>query len=101
MMAGLVALMAVLTQIVNIPLFTMLQQTTDKQMLGRIMSMFMTVSTGLTPVSYVVTSSLIAVGIDIKWIIFVSGIVVTLIALYNFRNRKILGFNISYGSDSV
>src|SRR5690606_4370623 len=53
MMAGLVALMAVLTQIVNIPLITMLQQTTDKRMLGRMMSMFMTVSTGLTPISYV------------------------------------------------
>ncbi|WP_026905678.1 MFS transporter [Paucisalibacillus globulus] len=95
MMAGLVALMAVLTQIINIPLITMLQQTTDKRMLGRMMSMFMTVSTGLTPISYVVTSSLIAVGVSIQWTIVVSGAIVTLIAIYNLRNKKILEFKLS------
>ncbi|WP_042149135.1 MFS transporter [Paucisalibacillus sp. EB02] len=95
MMAGLVALMAVLTQIVNIPLITMLQQTTDKRMLGRMMSMFMTVSTGLTPISYVATSSLIAVGVSIQWIIVVCGSIVTLIAIYNLRNKKILEFKLS------
>ncbi|MFS0671939.1 MFS transporter [Ornithinibacillus sp. 179-J 7C1 HS] len=94
MMAGLVALMAVLTQIINIPLITMLQQSTDKKMLGRMMSMFMTVSTGLTPVSYIVTSSLIAVGVSIQWIIVVSGIIVTLIAVYNIRNKKLLEFQL-------
>lgn len=95
MMASLVALMAILTQIVNIPLITMLQQTTDKRMLGRMMSMFMTVSTGLTPVSYIATSSLIAVNVSIQWIIVVSGIIVTLIANYNLRNTKLLGFKLS------
>lgn len=99
MMAGLVALMSVLTQVVNIPLITMLQQTTEKRMLGRMMSMFMTVSTGLTPVSYIVTSSLIAAGISIRIIILVSGIVVTLIAIYSFRNKKLLDFKLSQGRE--
>jgi MFS family permease len=95
MMAGLVALMAVLIQIINIPLITMLQQTTNKRMLGRMMSMFMTVSTGLTPISFIATSSLIAVGVSIQWIIVISGIVVTLIAVYNLKNKKILGFTLT------
>ncbi|WP_047986160.1 MFS transporter [Ornithinibacillus californiensis] len=95
MMASLVGIMAILTQIINIPLITMLQQTTDKKMLGRMMSMFMTVSTGLTPVSFIATSSLIAVGVNIQWIIAVSGLIVTLIAVYNLRNKKLLGFKLS------
>ncbi|WP_246521450.1 MFS transporter [Ornithinibacillus massiliensis] len=94
MMAGLVALMAVLTQIINIPIITMLQQSTDKKMLGRMMSMFMTVSTGLTPVSYIITSSLIALGVSIQWIIVVCGIIITLIAVYNIRNKKILEYQL-------
>ncbi|WP_010093703.1 MFS transporter [Ornithinibacillus scapharcae] len=101
MMAGLVALMSVLTQVVNIPLITMLQQTTEKRMLGRMMSMFMTVSTGLTPISYIVTSSLIAAGISIRVIIVVSGVVVTAIAIYSFRNKKLLGFKLSQGRESL
>ncbi|HAM79896.1 MFS transporter [Ornithinibacillus bavariensis] len=100
MMAGLVALMSVLTQIINIPLITMLQQTTEKHMLGRMMSMFMTVSTGLTPVSYIVTSSLIAANVSIQAIIVVSGLVVTLIAVYNLlKNKKLLSFTLSQGRE--
>ncbi|MUK90091.1 MFS transporter [Ornithinibacillus sp. L9] len=90
--AVLVALMTFTTQFVNIPLITMLQQTTDKHMLGRMMSFLMTVSTGFVPVSFVVTSVLIAIGISIQTIIIVSGIIITLIAIYNMRNKKILGF---------
>lgn len=90
--AGLVALMAIATQIVNIPLMTVLQQTTEKKMLGRMMSFLMTVSTGLVPVSYVVTSFLLAAGVGIQTIISISGVIVTLLALYNLRNKKILSF---------
>ncbi|MFD2042760.1 MFS transporter [Ornithinibacillus salinisoli] len=90
--AGLVALMTFTTQFVNIPLITMLQQTTEKKMLGRMMSFLMTVSTGFVPVSFVVTSTLIAFGISIQTIIVVSGVIITLIAIYNIRNKKILGF---------
>ncbi|MEN2767708.1 MFS transporter [Ornithinibacillus xuwenensis] len=97
--AGLVALMSILTQLINIPLITMLQQTTEKRMLGRMMSLFMTVSTGLIPISYIVTSSLIAIGVSIQTIIIISGIIVTLIAIYNLRNKKILGYKFSQGRE--
>ncbi|WP_090866386.1 MFS transporter [Oceanobacillus limi] len=91
-MAGLVAAMTFTTQLVNIPLITMLQQTTDKKMIGRMMSFLMTVSTGFVPVSFVVTSVLIAIGVGIQSIMIVSGIIITLIAIYNLRNKKILEF---------
>ncbi|OZU87933.1 MFS transporter [Virgibacillus indicus] len=90
--AGLVALMAFTMQLVNIPLITMLQKTTEKKMLGRMMSFLMTVSTGLVPVSFVATSLLIAAGVEMQTIIIVSGIIITLIALYNLKNKNILTF---------
>lgn len=92
--AGLVAIMAVLMQLINIPLITILQQSTDKRMLGRMMSLFMTVSTGLIPISFIATSSLIAIGISIQLII-ISGIMIALIAVYNLKNKKILGIKFS------
>jgi MFS family permease len=91
--AGLAAVMALVLQFVNIPLITMLQKTTEKRMLGRMMSFLMTVSTGLIPLSYVVTSILIAAGIKVQTIIIISGIIITLIALFNLKNKKILAYH--------
>ncbi|CDO02728.1 enterobactin exporter EntS [Oceanobacillus picturae] len=92
MTAALVFVMAFAMQIVNIPIMTMLQQTTEKRMLGRIMSLLMTVSSGLVPVSYAVTSLLIAVGVQIQVIIIVSGLVITGIALNTIRNKRLKEF---------
>jgi len=91
--AGLVAIMAFVLQFINIPLITMLQKTTEKRMLGRMMSFLMTVSTGLIPLSYVVTSLLIAAGIKVQTIIIISGIIITFIALLNLKNKKILAYH--------
>ncbi|MFA1819064.1 MFS transporter [Virgibacillus oceani] len=91
--AGLVLVMAFVLQFINIPLITILQKTTEKQMLGRMMSFLMTVSTGLIPLSYVVTSLLIAAGIKMQTIIIISGIIITFIALFNLKNKKILAYH--------
>lgn len=90
--AGLVCLMGFLTQLINIPLMTMLQQTTEKKMLGRMMSFLMTASTGLVPVSFLVTSSLLAAGVSIQTIIIVSGVAVTLIGVYSLKNKTIMRY---------
>ncbi|WP_042224562.1 MFS transporter [Oceanobacillus manasiensis] len=90
--AGLVLVMAFTMQVVNIPIMTMLQQTTEKRMLGRMMSLLMTVSTGLVPVSYAATSLLIAVGVEIQVIIMVSGLIITGIALNTLRNKRLKAF---------
>ncbi|WP_164669564.1 MFS transporter [Virgibacillus doumboii] len=89
---GTVMAMAFLTQLINIPLFTMLQQTTDKKMIGRMMSFLVTASTGLIPVSYVVTSILIAANVGIQTIITISGIVIALIGVYSLKNKTILRY---------
>lgn len=91
--AGLVSIMGFLVQLINIPLMTMLQQTTEKKMLGRMMGFLMTASTGLVPVSYLFTSFLLALGVAIQTIMIVSGIVVIFIGIYSLRNKTIIRFN--------
>src|SRR5690625_2538979 len=88
--AGLVVIMSLLTQFINIPIITSLQKTTEKKMLGRMMSFLMTVSTGLVPISYLVTSLLISAGVSMQVIIIAGGVVITCLALYTFRNKRIL-----------
>ncbi|ASK60858.1 MFS transporter [Virgibacillus phasianinus] len=90
--AILVGIMGFLIQLINIPLMTMMQQTTEKKMLGRMMSFLMTVSTGLVPVSFLLTSSLLAAGVSIQLIIIVSGTVVTLIGIYCLKNKTIMRY---------
>lgn len=95
MTAILVGIMGLLIQILNIPIMTMMQQVTDKNMLGRMMSFFMTVSTGLVPVSFLITSILIGFQINIQTIMFVSGIMITILAIFQFRNKQIIHFSLS------
>lgn len=93
MIAGFVAILGFVLQFVNIPVITLLQQTTEKRMIGRMMSFLMTASTGLVPVSFVVTSILIAVGVSIQSIIIVCGIMIVAIALFTSKGAAIKLFN--------
>ncbi|WP_404451676.1 MFS transporter [Virgibacillus necropolis] len=97
--AGFVGVMGFLFQLINIPLMTMLQQTTEKKMLGRMMSFLMTVSTGLVPVSYLITSLILAAGVSIQTIVIVSGIVVAFIGVYCLKNKTIMGYQLNRKSD--
>ncbi len=95
MSAILVLCMAVLLQFVNIPIFTILQKTVDKSMLGRIMGLLITVTTGLIPISYVATSTLIALGVDIRYIMIGGGIFIVIIAMISFNFKRLRNLEIS------
>lgn len=101
MTAALVGFMGFLTQLLNIPIITMMQQITERKMLGRMMSFFMTVSTGLVPVSYLVTSILIGFNINIQSIMFASGLMITALALFQFRNPKIARFSFTKEGEAL
>ncbi|MRG86940.1 MFS transporter [Salinibacillus xinjiangensis] len=73
--ALLIFVAAICLQFINIPLVTLIQRTTDKKMIGKMMSMLMMVSTGLVPVSFLVTSILMAFQIQITQIMICGGIV--------------------------
>ncbi len=78
-----------LMQVVNIPILTVVQSKTDARMLGRVMSLLMTVATGLVPVSYFVTSLIIGSGTGIGSIILYAGLAVCLIAILSFNLKEL------------
>lgn len=88
--AGLVFAMSFILQFINIPLVTTLQKTTEKKMLGRMMSFLMFASSGLVPISFLVTSLLITAGVSIQMIMMGSGLLLTMLALFSMRNKMIL-----------
>jgi len=57
----------------EVPLFTYMQMTTEANMIGKVMSMFLSVGTGLTPFSFVLISYLLHLHIDIQLIIRIFG----------------------------
>ncbi|HLR64598.1 MAG TPA: MFS transporter [Pseudogracilibacillus sp.] len=83
----LFVLMGIILQFVNIPIMTLLQKNVEKDMLGRMMSLLMTVSTGLIPISFLVTSTLVSMAISIQLIMLISGIIILFISLLQFNNK--------------
>src|SRR5699024_5445399 len=90
LIGGILAIMGILLQFINIPIMTVLQKQTERKMLGRMSSMLMIVSTGLVPVSYLFTSIFISLDISIQVIVSISGLVIMAIALYNLKNKVLL-----------
>ncbi|TLS39392.1 MFS transporter [Pseudalkalibacillus caeni] len=87
--AGILFIFGLLMQGVNIPIMTILQAKTEKKMLGRIMSLLMTASQGMIPVSYMVTSYLIAVGLSITSILLFAGSIMVIFSISIFLMKEI------------
>lgn len=60
-------------QLMNIPLFTYIQTNTEANMVGKVMSLFISVASGLTPLSFAMISYLLHLHIDIQLIIRIFG----------------------------
>lgn len=61
-------------QLINIPLFTYIQTNTEPNMIGKVMSLFISAASGLTPLSFAMVSYLLHLHIDIQLVIRISGI---------------------------
>lgn len=81
-------LVGLFTQMIIIPVISIIQEYTEKQYLGRIMSLLTLASMGLTPLSYGVTSMLLMYNIGISNIIFWSGISVFVVAIVFYSLRQ-------------
>ncbi|WCF06797.1 MFS transporter [Paenibacillus thiaminolyticus] len=71
-------------QLANIPLFTYIQTNTEPRMLGRVMGIFLSAVTGLTPLSLALISYLFHQGIDIQLVIRIFGVFLLIITLGAF-----------------
>ncbi|TFJ90690.1 MFS transporter [Lentibacillus salicampi] len=61
-----IILIGMLNPAINIPLISLVQTYTDKNKVGRVMSLIRTGSLGLIPLSYAITSFLLGIGIKIN-----------------------------------
>lgn len=61
-----IILIGMLNPAINIPLISMVQTYTDRNKIGRVMSLIRTGSLGLIPLSYAITSFLLGIGIKIN-----------------------------------
>jgi MFS family permease len=91
--AAAIFVIGICLQFTNIPISTMLQQTTDRRMIGRVMSIMALASTGLIPVSYMVTSALLGIGISIQVLCITGGILVMITGILCLRNKQLTAFN--------
>ncbi len=63
----------------NVPMMSLIQHYTDRQKLGRIMSLNSMASMGLAPLSYALVTALFAMHISIQWVLPVFGLLLALL----------------------
>ncbi|MBO8156200.1 MAG: MFS transporter [Bacillaceae bacterium] len=97
--AALLLIGGILLQFINIPIITMVQRTTDKKMLGRVMGLLMTISTGLVPVSFLVTSVLLALDVHILTIVIAGGAFAAAFPLLLFKNQSLVEFKYDHAAE--
>ncbi|HET7627895.1 MAG TPA: MFS transporter [Bacillales bacterium] len=81
---GLLFILGVFMQCVNIPLISAIQSMVEKRMIGRMMSMMTVSAIGLTPVSFALTSLLLSLGLAADTIMTASAIPLVLLVLFVF-----------------
>ncbi|WP_035060182.1 MFS transporter [Andreprevotia chitinilytica] len=65
----------------NVPMMSLLQQYTDRDKIGRVMSLNTVASMGLSPISYAMVTALLSLHVDIGWIMPVFGLTMTVLVL--------------------
>lgn len=78
----IVTTMGLCTSMVNIPIFSYVQETTKKTMLGSVMGIFTMVSNGLVPVSFLLVSTAISFQVPIDLILISCGSVIMIFCIF-------------------
>ncbi|WP_368505576.1 MFS transporter [Alkalihalophilus sp. As8PL] len=85
-----IILLGVAISVTNIPLIAVIQSHTKREYLGRVMSLTSFASMGLLPVSYLVTSLFLAIGIAIELIMLVSAVGLAVVCFIILFKAKVL-----------
>lgn len=86
----IVLLIGITISLTNVPLAAAIQHHTDKEYLGRIVSLIQFSSMGLVPVSYFITSMVIGVGISVNQVMFFCALILCLLSLIVLIKAKSL-----------
>ncbi|MGL4996440.1 MAG: MFS transporter, partial [Deefgea sp.] len=74
----------------NVPMMSLIQQSADRDKLGRVMSLNNMVSMGLSPVSYAMVTALLAAQISITWIMPIFGLTMALVMIVLTIQLKVI-----------
>lgn len=74
----------------NVPMMSLIQQSADRDKLGRVMSLNNMVSMGLSPVSYAMVTALLAAQISMTWIMPIFGLTMSLVMLVLTLQLKVI-----------
>ncbi len=77
----IISLMGISMSMVNIPIYSFVQEKTDEKMLGRVMSLLNISSNGLVPLSFATVSLGLSMGFLFSTILTISGILLVLFCL--------------------
>ncbi|WP_226582001.1 MFS transporter [Halobacillus litoralis] len=72
----------------NIPFIAALQSLVEEEMLGRVMGLVSLASMGLIPVSFAITSAVLAMGVSIHHIMAIGASLLTLYSMFAFMRFK-------------
>jgi DHA3 family macrolide efflux protein-like MFS transporter len=77
---GMVILMlhGICSSVINIPVFSLIQEQTDPGKMGRVMSLVMMSAMGLMPLSFGLVATLLSVGVSVSLILLVCGVILVL-----------------------
>lgn len=84
----IVLLMGLATSMVNIPIYSFVQETTDKDKIGRVMGIFTMASNGLVPLSFALVSIILGYGVWISSMLLLCGILLMLFCVIAFFKVK-------------
>ena len=91
LVTGVIAVIGVGSGFINIALSAWLQRRSEAEMIGRVMSLVVFASVGLSPVSYTLAGAL--VDWDLSWTFFAAGALVLLTILFAASNRDVRGID--------
>jgi MFS family permease len=79
---GLQALIGLGVAANNVPMMSLIQQYSDKDKIGRVMSLNSMASMGLTPLSYAMVTGLLSFHISMGWIMPIFGLTMAALMLF-------------------
>lgn len=87
---ALLSMMGVLSSIINVSLISTIQEQSDEEKMGRVMSLINASSNGLVPLSYACISLALVLKLTISTIMLVCGILIVVISILFILNSKVV-----------
>ncbi|MDA1677500.1 MFS transporter [Bacillus cereus group sp. TH152-1LC] len=87
---GIILIVAICASLISVPIISYIQENTEKQVLGRVMSLLSASSMGILPIAYSLVSGAISIGFGVSIILQVSGGILMAYCIYLAFNKRLV-----------